>query len=260
MEDTKKLYIPKRDTHKGDNGRILIIAGSKKYHGSALLAIRAAIPFVDLIYFYLPDGDAYLLQSVKMIPETIVLRTYKEILRLISGGKIDSVLIGSGLDKSINRIDLSDFVGIKRIIDADELKRVNKENLDKNSLLTPHRGEFERVFGLEPTKENVKKIAKEYNTNILLKGPTDYLSDGKRTVENKLGNPGMTKGGTGDALAGFITALSANNDLFLSAKIGVKLFCKAGDELFKKKKYYYTPSEIVGRLPKVMAGTRKKWN
>ena len=247
------LYKPKSKTHKGDNGRILIIAGSSDYHGSALLSIKAAIPFVDIVYYYLPDGDKYLMQAVKQIPEVIVVRTYDKVLDLIRNKKIDAVLIGPGLSASVENVKLSDFKGIKRIFDADAFKFIDLNKLDNLCLLTPHKEEFRMLFSIEPTENNVFDMARKYKTNILVKGYVDFISNGKTIVKNKFGNAGMTKGGTGDALAGFITTLASKNDLFLSAQMGVKLFCKAGDLLYKKKKYYYTPSEIIGILPEVMA-------
>ena len=229
------LKLPKPNSHKGDNGKVLIIAGSKAYHGSALLAIKAAIPFVDLVYFY-SLNDPYLMQAVKNIPEVIVVDYYP---------KVDSALLGPGLaDREVN------IPNCKLVVDADGLKKVDKFN--KSMLLTPHQKEFRDLFNIEPTKENVLRMAKKHNTNILLKGPVDYLSDGSTVFENAFGNAGLTKGGTGDALAGFLTALIAKNNIFEAAKVGVEVFCKAADKLFEEKGFYYTPSDIINILPNTL--------
>ncbi len=236
------MFIPKQNSHKGENGKILVIAGSKRYHGSAILAIKAAIPFVDIVYYYPPQLDPFLINAVKNIPEVIVIYDYKEIL-----SDVDAILIGPGIANI--KIPLERFRNKKRVIDGDGLKQISRNVVDKKAVLTPHAKEFERTFIAKPTKENVMEMARYYNTNILLKGFIDYLSDGKRVVENIMGNAGLTKGGTGDALAGFTTAIIAKNDVFEGTFFAVEVFCKVGDELFNEKGYYYTPSEVINRLP-----------
>ncbi len=232
------MFIPKQNSHKGDNGKILIIAGSKKYSGAAMFSLKAAIPFVDLVYFYNPDKDPYLIQAVKTnIPEVIIVDKIKE--------NVDAYLIGPGLDK--NFIDLEQLKNKKRVIDADAFKL--GFYYDKLSLLTPNKHEFEELFYMEPNKENVMFAAKKFNTNILLKGETDFLTNGNEIYENIMGNAGLTKGGTGDVLAGFLTALIAKNDVFEAAKFGIDVFSKTADQLFKDKYFYYTPSEIIQLLP-----------
>lgn len=241
------MYIPEPATRKGDNGKLLIIAGGKKYHGSALLAVKAAVRFTDLVYFYATNNEG-LMNAIKQIPEVIIEET-------LNPEKYDAVLIGPGMLPE--EIPQADFEKAKKLIlDGGALHKKFLESLQRSPervLILPHEGEFKRLFGLKGDKENVVKMAKKWNVCILRKGQVDVLSDGERIKENILGNPGLTKGGTGDALAGFISALATKNDLFESAYVGVSTFCKAADSLFEEKLFYYSPSDVIEELPKTLA-------
>lgn len=237
------MFIPAKKSHKGENGKLLIISGSKQYHGSALLAIQAAKRFVDLVYFYPGENDCYLINAVKNIPEVIVVYDL-EILK-----KCDAVLFGSGLGDA--RIDAERIISKSKkiIVDGDGFRKIEKEMLDKRFLLTPHEGEFEYFFGEKGTRENVKKMAKKYGCVILKKGPVDSVSDGKKVYEIKGGNAGLTKGGTGDVLAGFVSALATKNSLLESALIGARVLKKCGEIAFKKHGYWYCAGDVVEYLP-----------
>lgn len=104
-------------------------------------------------------------------------------------------------------------------------------------------------------------MAKKYNCTIVLKGPTDIvcgLDNGERPPTLKLrrvegGNAGMTKGGTGDVLAGLIASLYCkNNDPFLTASAGSYINKKAGENLFKRVGYYFNASDLADEIPIVM--------
>ncbi|MEM4335645.1 MAG: NAD(P)H-hydrate dehydratase [Candidatus Anstonellales archaeon] len=237
------MFIPEKNSHKGENGKLLIIAGSKQYHGSAVLAIQAAKRFVDLVYFYPGENDCYLINAVKNIPEVIVVYDLK-ILE-----KCDAVLFGPGLgDAKVDGKEI--FEKAKKIIvDGDGFRKIRKEMLNEKFLLTPHEGEFEYFFGEKGRKENVKGMAKKYGCVILKKGPVDFVSDGKKVYEIKGGNAGLTKGGTGDVLAGFVSALATKNSLLESALIGAKVLKKAGELAFKKYGYWYSAGDVIEYLP-----------
>ena len=237
------MFIPAKNSHKGENGKLLIVAGSKQYHGSALLAINAAKRFVDLVYFYPGENDCYLINAVKNIPEVIVVYDFAVL------EKCDAVLFGPGLGNS--RIDAKRVVknAKKIILDGDGFRKINKEMLSEKFLITPHEGEFEYFFQKKGTKENVKEMAKKYGCVILKKGPVDFVSDGKKVYEIKGGNAGLTKGGTGDVLAGFVSALATKNSLLESALVGAKVLKMAGEMAFKKNWYWYSAGDLVEYLP-----------
>src|SRR3989339_1428891 len=85
------LYVPPTDSHKGQNGRLLVIGGSRQYHGAPIFSLLAARRFVDLLYFFPGDNDEYLLQAASSIPEVIRLKTIETL------PEIDCVLFGIGL-------------------------------------------------------------------------------------------------------------------------------------------------------------------
>ena len=145
----------------------------------------------------------------------------------------------------------------KFVIDADSLKVINPIFLNKNCIITPQKKEFEKLFGLEATEKNVKDMAEKFNCIILLKGPTDIICSREDCRINITGNQGMTKGGTGDVLAGLVAALACKNDLYLSACAGAFINGLAGDRLKKKVSFYYNATDLADEIPKVLKELNK---
>lgn len=235
----KSLHSPGEKSRKGENGKLLIIGGSRQYHGAPMLAILAARRFVDLVYFYPGEDDNRLIDAVKRIPEVIVLEDLKKT------GEIDCVLFGVGLGKA--RLGLGRLDGRKLVVDGDGLKRI-KGQIPKNALLTPHEGEFRMLFGKEGSRENVKAMAKKHRCIILKKGPADIISDGKEVIVNTVHNQGMTKGGTGDVLAGLVAALCCKNSMLEAAAAGALITGNAGNMLTKRYGYNYCASDLADAL------------
>ncbi|MBN1169753.1 NAD(P)H-hydrate dehydratase [Candidatus Micrarchaeota archaeon] len=230
------MYVPPKSSHKGENGRLQIIAGSRMYHGAAMLTILAAKRFVDLVYFTPGEKDSYLLQTVKAIPEVIVADR---------SGEADAILFGNGIGNAKVKLPKTNA---KLVIDADGLKRI-RGKIPKNAILTPHEGEFKRLFGCDGTKENVRKMAVKHKCTILKKGDADIISDGKRIAINRVHNPGMTKGGTGDVLAGLVAALACKNDSFEACVAAARVSGEAGNILMRYYGYNYSASDIAHMLP-----------
>lgn len=237
-----RLFVPRKDSHKGENGKLLIIGGSRQYHGAPMFSILAARRFVDLVYFYPGEKDPHLISAVKTIPEAMVVYD----LELIE--KMDCVLFGIGLADA--KFDLRVLAKAnKLVIDGDGLKRIAKAGkIPKNAILTPHEGEFRLLFGVGGSAANVKKMAATHGCVILKKGPVDLISDGKKVVTNKVHNQGMTKGGTGDVLAGLVAALACKNDNFTAAIVGAKVNGNAGNTLNKKYGYNFCASDLADAL------------
>jgi hydroxyethylthiazole kinase-like uncharacterized protein yjeF len=230
------MYVPPKNSYKGQNGKLLIIGGSRMFHGASVLTILAAKRFVDMVFFYPGEKDPHLINAVKTIPEVIVVPKPVE---------ADCILFGNGLADAKVKLPKTKA---KIVIDADGLKIV-KGKIPKGAILTPHEGEFKRLFGIEGTKENVKKMAKKHQCIILRKGPVDIISNGKKVVINKIHNPGMTKGGSGDVLAGLVAALACKNDSFEAAVEATKIVGYAGNMLMKHYGYNYSASDIAHMLP-----------
>jgi len=285
--EIKILQQPNSKSHKGENGKLLIIGGSKKYHGAPLLAAKIASKIVDLIYFFSVPKNNVLIQEMKSklcefiaINQEEILWHTEQVKRITKSfekdnriktvkqntktkkkhfnlNQINTILIGPGLDNTeklgifVNQL-LQKYPKKKYVLDADALKYLNKKLLSQNVILTPHQEEFKRLFNLKANKENVFKIAKKYNCIIVLKGKNDYVASTQKIKINQTGNSGMTKGGTGDVLAGLIAALACQNDLFLAACAGVFLNGLAGEQLAKKVGIYFSASDLIEEIPKII--------
>jgi NAD(P)H-hydrate epimerase len=247
-----KLYLPPKDSHKGQNGKLLIIGGSRDYHGAPVFSMLAARRFVDLVYFYPGENDPYLISAMKAIPEAMVVYDFDSL------EKMDCVLFGIGLSKApFDKVELIAKNSKKLVIDGDGLKRIAGGSIPSGSILTPHEGEFRMLFGTEGTAKNVLEMAKNHGCVILKKGPVDIIADGRpgtmnrRPVVNKVHNPGMTKGGTGDVLAGLVAALACKNDSFDAAVAAAIMNGRAGNRLMKRFGYNYCASDLAEALAEV---------
>ncbi|MFH0885367.1 MAG: NAD(P)H-hydrate dehydratase [Candidatus Micrarchaeota archaeon] len=245
----KSLHTPPKDSRKGDNGRLLVIGGSRDYHGAPMFTLLAARRFVDLLYFFPAEKDSYLINAVKTIPEAIVVDRYDSpAIR----GKLDCVLYGIGLGDTKPKLPAIPS-GTALVIDGDGLKRV-KGKIPKGAILTPHENEFRMLFGMEGSERNVLTMARKHGCVILKKGPIDIIADGRpgagcgRVETNRIHNQGMTKGGTGDVLAGLVAALACKNDAFTAAVAGARINGNAGNLLKKRYGYNYCASDLAQML------------
>jgi len=247
-KDWLKLKKPNPNSHKGENGILLVIAGSKKYFGAVFFAIEAAIRFCDLVYVYSPENKKFL-EKLKLQPHIILINKneLKKTLNLA-----DAILIGPGMDLNKKTKNLvNQVLKLKKpcVLDAAAIKLANKNLFSDKTILTPHKKEFFDAFSLKPSLSNVYFMAKKYNTNIILKGREDIICNSKECKINKTGNVGLTKGGTGDCLAGLLSALLARgNDPFLAASAAAFLNGFSADLLKKKYSIYYNTFELTENL------------
>ena len=255
----KQIYKPARDSHKGENGKVLIIAGSKLFHAASIWPAEIASKIVDMIFYSSVDENNEIVKD-KFANGIVVPRNKLE--EYIKSA--DSILIGPGLprengmekgDPDTKELTLSllkKYPDKKWVIDGGSLQVIKPQDLPKTAIVTPHLQEFETLFGLPPTKENAMEMAKKFNITILLKGEIDYVCDKDKCEEITGGNAGMTKGGTGDVLAGLATALYAKNDAFTSAVVASYINKKAGESLADSQGIYFNSSDLVDEIPFVM--------
>lgn len=253
--EVKVLKKPEAESHKGDNGSLLIIGGSKEYHGAPILSAKVASKIVDIVYFSSTLENNQLIQKMKTKLAEFITVPRDKVNNYVK--KVDVILIGPGLGinqgvKTLTNNLLKKFPTKKFILDADALKIIDKKLLNKNCIITPHKNEFKKLFGLAGNKKTVKQMAKKYKCVTLLKGKEDYVSDGNELKINTTGNAGMTKGGTGDVLAGLIAGLACKNDIFLAARAGVFINGLAGDQLKKRVSFYYNASDLINQIPKTI--------
>jgi NAD(P)H-hydrate epimerase len=254
----------KRGEHKGENGRVLVIGGSKDYIGApALAGIAALRSGVDISVVAAPEQTAWTINSLS--PDLITKKfegeffnwdNVKDVIELAE--EFDSVLIGNGLGLEPGTQDfvkeVCERTTVPMVIDADAIKALAGAEVD-NAVFTPHQTEFQILTGetlpdsIEVRAKIVQRFAKE-RLIFLLKGETDIIADNKQFKYNKTGNSGMTIGGTGDVLAGLTAGLLAQTkDLFNSAYSAAYLNGAIGDYLLKKKGIGFTASDMVGLIP-----------
>ena len=222
-----KVYKRRGDwSHKGNFGKLLIIGGSKRYSGSPALAALAAIRSgVDLTTILAPRRAADIAASFS--PDLIthpldgdyfVKKHVKTALNM--AGEHDAVVIGGGLERKPEILSaIESFLKDNDkpcVIDADAIYAVKKmKKLRENHIITPHPHEFFELMQKDPVYDHEERVrqagdlALKKSCTILLKGAFDVITDGKINFVNTTGNPHMTKGGTGDTLAGICGSLLA---------------------------------------------------
>ena len=291
--DLLRLKNRKNDSHKGNNGKVLIVGGSKDYYGAPAISAKAAIATgVDLTYIYTPKNAAL---PIKSFSEDFIVQEAKgdylsledldDILELAS--KVDAVLLGPGSSQMEETGKLFNVLAMKidkpLVLDADALKLVDLSLVSKKEdlIITPHLSEFKSFFknaskedldNLEKfakldDKENldfrkvndkidaIHKITKSINGSVILKGKYDFIFNGNRLKINRTGNPGMTVGGTGDALAGIcLSLLSQGLNSFDAALLAPYLNGKAGDLAYEAQGYGFGAQDLTQYLGAVMSG------
>jgi NAD(P)H-hydrate epimerase len=267
------VYYPKphKCSHKGDNGRLLIIGGGPYSGAPALAALAAYRMGVDMVHIATPKKTFTVIASYS--PNFIVHRLgrdffAKEDLNIINDllDQIDAVIIGPGLGKHPDSSSaILDFVNNCKkplVIDADAIKAVS-QNLyilrGKKGVITPHANEFSILSGrkveqdIDKRGEQVRALSEKLGFTILLKGEIDIISDGKYIKYNRCGNPAMTVGGTGDVLAGLVGGMLSKGVLpFPSARIGAFSNGTAGDLTFKDLGYSMMATDIIEKIPIVL--------
>jgi len=261
-EELKKLYIPPSDSHKGQNGKLLLISGSKLFHSSSLWALKVVSRIVDMVFYCSVDENNEIVKQAKaefrdglVVPRSKIENYIKE---------ADCILIGSGLPrkdgeeegdddtKELTERLLKNYPEKKWVLDGGSLQTIDPKLIPQNAIVTPHFQEFKTLFGIEVTPKNVEAMSKKYNTIVVTKGPTDRICSPEKCVSISGGNAGMTKGGTGDVLAALIASFYCKNKAFLSACAGSYINKKAGESLFKKAGYYFNSSDLVDEIPRAM--------
>lgn len=281
----QQFVLPQENSHKGENGRVLIIGGSSLFHAASIWAAEIAAYFVDIVHYSSTQENNQIFLSLKKKFRNGIVVPQKDILNYIE--EDDITLIGPGMVRGdipqnlINDFEtiltvkneadftshlthylLTNFSNKKFVIDAGALQMMKKEWLKTNKnqvIITPHQKEFFQLFHIElENKEIVKKaaiiqqIAKEYQITILLKTIVDIISDGKKTLIVKGGNQGLTKGGTGDILAGLTAAFFCKNSPLNAALFASIILKKSADKLFHSYGYWYNINKIIDQIPKTI--------
>lgn len=257
-----------RDAHKGDFGRLFILAGSREYTGAPALCADAAVRTgAGLVTLAVPE-TAWGVIAAKCRSEVMVWPLSDDYDRILAkAAACDAAVIGPGLGQGERArqltLSLLRDLNCPVILDADGLNIVAKhiDILDGRqgiTVLTPHEGEFARLTGcalpVADRESAAGGFAAEHHCALILKGhrTVTALADGSCVV-NTTGNPGMARGGSGDALAGMLGALMCQFRRTEVLADGVWLHGRAGDlAAADKGEYGMTVTDLIGQIPYAM--------
>lgn len=260
------MKLPERqeNSFKGEQGRVLIVAGSKDYYGAPIFnALGAEHSGADLITLFLPEQH---LLAAKSFSLNLFLREYvkgnlglKDLGLILSECERNHVLlIGSGLGQNKDTLRIIKLileqVKIPVVLDAEALFPGILEIKRKSDwVVTPHKGEFKRLFAMEANEANIIQCANDHGLTILLKSPIDIISNGFSTYSNTSGCSQMRVGGTGDVLAGIVASFISQGLMpFDAACSAVHYFGRAGEDLAKQN-YCFTAQELIQHFSKFVS-------
>lgn len=227
-------------SHKGSFGNALLIGGYEGMWGSVIMTTQACLRSgAGKVYTHLDKAGRLVLAQHAL--ESIYIQNCPKALK--SNSNWNAIGIGMGLGLSKNAVQLMEEVLAHQpkrlLLDADAINLLSKQKnrlklLPKNSVLTPHIGELKRLVGKWDNDfdklNKAKQFCKTYQVVLIIKGAHTCICDGTNFYFNSSGNPGLAKAGSGDVLAGVITALLAQNYKVLEAcQLGVYLHGLAAD-------------------------------
>ena len=275
-KEIKALLKPRgRHSHKGDFGRGLVVAGSKGMAGASVLASRAALRSgVGLLTVHVPACNNVIVQSC--VPEAMTSIDSSEchFSDNIDVTRYNAIAVGPGLGQhKESEAALLNLIGnstMPLVLDADALNILSRSKewlyrLPQGSVLTPHPGEFERLFGKIPSRyhaiNSVRALARDCGIAIVLKGAyTTVIAPDGNLYFNSTGNPGMATGGSGDVLTGIMLALLAQGyNCTDAARIAVYVHGLAGDiAVAEKGETALVAGDIVDCLPHAWRSLERK--
>ena len=269
------LPVRRRESHKGDYGRVLLLCGSEGLTGAARLAAKAALRTGSgLVYLGVPE-KIYPIIAAGAGSEIVFPLPCDDAGRLcmaslpVIGQRLagmDAVLLGPGLGRSEALTQLVQAIlGLCRVplvLDADGINAV-AGHIDSLRgcacpvILTPHDGEFTRMGGDLKAGDRTccaMQMALRTQTVVLLKGSRTIITDGLNTYVNHTGNPGMATGGSGDVLAGMIVSLLGQHIMPLEAAAAAAWLHGAAADLAARElgEYGMVPEDLLLRIPRLL--------
>lgn len=251
-----QIHVPENDSHKGQNGKLLLIGGSTLFHAASKWSLDTASYVVDMVFYSSVSENNELVYQAKqefwngIVIERINLENYIE--------EADCVLIGPGMERNQETEDLvawllTTYPQKKVVIDAGALQMIDVLLLSQQHIITPHAQEMAQ---LEEKLAAADLRLEDVGTTVLLKGKVDlvtwYEDRKKAQCSVSGGNPGMTKGGTGDVLAGLVAGLYCTSPAHVAAIIGSYVNKAAGDDLNKKVGTYFNTTDLVEQIPQTL--------
>jgi len=263
--------IPREESHKGQNGRLLVVGGGPFTGAPALAAFGAYGIGADVVHVATPEATAAVVAGYS--PNLIVHGLPGRVLGPGDVGAVgdllkgmDALVIGPGLGDAADTLvavrEILRAAKVPTVIDADGITAVSKDLgllSGKSIVVTPHAREYEALSGAALPKETearahrVRDLAAKHSIIVLLKGKVDLVTDGTQVRHNRTGNAGMTVGGTGDVLAGIVGGLLAKGVApFPAARMAAFANGHAGDLAFRDKSYGLTATDVAANVPAVL--------
>lgn len=265
-----KFFIPRKDPSGKRSGQVTIIGGSNLFHGAPLLSLKVASRIVDMVFFASPEKSVgKVAEEMKSKLMSFIWVPWEDVEGYIK--KSDAILIGPGLmrfrsekvpekdrlkskdsaykeSREVTKKFLEKFPDKKWVIDAGSLQTMDAGWIPKDSVLTPNEKEFNILFG----DIEVGKAAQKYDCTIVSKGKFDLVCSSSECFEIRGGNVGLTKGGTGDVLAGLTVSLLAKNEPLLTAASAAFVVKASAEALYKKVGMNYNADDLADKIPEIL--------
>lgn len=267
-----RLHTRDRYAHKGDYGRVLIMAGTKGFTGAAYIATEAAIRSGAVLVTLCCSEDIQPILSTKLTEAMTISFNEAERLENIME-RCNSIALGPGMGNNDHTLETLRNVLLKAkcpiVIDADGINVLkDKLSLLKNRempvILTPHVGEMSRITGLaaEYIQENrievSKKFAFDYKAIVILKGYNTVITDGETVIINPTGNSSMASGGMGDCLTGIIASfIGQGYKPMEAAALAVYIHGYTGDRLAEEM-FCVSASKVLESIPYIIKDLQTK--
>jgi len=263
--------VPGSDSHKGENGRLLVVSGGPYTGAPAFVAFGAYGIGVDVVHIATPTIAYPVVAGFS--PSFIVhplagTRFHKVDVPLVQNllRGMDALVLGPGLGSDPGTLEaIRELVAgctVPLVLDADAMTALAGHTdllARKRGVVTPHAREFETLSGekmpadLAGRAQHARAFAKRAGAVVLLKGRIDVVTDGDSVRYNRTGNPAMTVGGTGDVLAGVVGGLLAKGVApFPAARMAAFANGHAGDLAFRAKSYGLLATDVADHLPEVL--------
>ncbi len=250
IQALQEVHLPESSSHKGQNGKLLIIGGSTLFHAASKWSLDIASRLVDMVFYASVPSNNKLIHEAKGEFWNGIVIPRRQIKHYIE--EADCVLIGPGMERGqptrrlVNRL-LRKYPTKKWVVDAGAVQMVDVSLLTSACLITPHRHEWQMIMEQMQTKG-----MGELPCLVLHKGEVDEITFQNKKIEIEGGSAGMTKGGTGDVLAGLVAGLYATNDIWTSAVVGSFINKKTGESLAQRVGPFFNASDLVEEIPVVL--------
>lgn len=260
----RQLPLRAKDSHKGDYGHVLVVAGSDRMTGAAALVVRGALRAgAGLVSLASTPAGREVVRFT--LPEAMTL-SFREVLPYIRKRRITTLAVGPGLGVGIAQRRLIERLlrlRLPTVLDADGLNNLRRPARRRGEspcplIVTPHEGEMARLWRVSTDQVHrgrerfVRQTAVAFGGICVLKGHRTLVSDGQRLYVNRSGNPAMAAGGMGDVLTGILSGFLAQGvSLWQAAVAGVYFHGRAADRAAKGDRGLLA-HEVADALPEVL--------